>query len=557
MRILLTLRLPWGCRPGSVLNEGGPCVTQTQTLGAKNRLIGKGRRSGIGWDVFLGALGVSFWIVAFGVGHRVLTYFKGIEDIGVLIVAKLLSMVLVTLFALLFFSAILQSLSKLYLSRDLLLIHAFPVHPWKIFISRWLEIVFDSSWMVLAFSLPFLAAYGVVFNSGWFYFFTLAGVLAALTFSACSLSSLLVLAAVILVPANRMRAVFIFLGVMVFIAVYVAIRLLKPEQLVDPEAFDSMMVYIASLDTPASPLLPTTWGYDALRSAIDRRIEASLIHQGLLWCFSGFWFCLSIIGADCLYARGVTKAQTGGRRLLKTSRWRGFSFIPMPGDVRGIVSKEIKMFFRDQSQWSQLFLIGALILVYIYNFTVLPLDKSPIQTIYLQNLLGFLNMGLALFVLTAVTARFAFPAVSSEREAFWLILSAPTTLHRFLWVKFFIYCLPLMVLSEFLVVVTNWLLQVSAFMMWLSVFSVSAMVPGVVALGVGIGAAFPDFKAENPAQSVTGYGGVLYMILSAVFIGTVIAIQAGPVYAVFMADLKDLALNPWQLAWIWGSFLLS
>jgi hypothetical protein len=31
------------------------------------------------------------------------------------------------------------------------------------------------------------------------------------------------------------------------------------------------------------------------------------------------------------------------------------------------------------------------------------LEKSPIQTVYLRNLFSFLNMGLALFVLTAVT----------------------------------------------------------------------------------------------------------------------------------------------------------
>jgi hypothetical protein len=37
----------------------------------------------------------------------------------------------------------------------------------------------------------------------------------------------------------------------------------------------------------------------------------------------------------------------------------------------------------------------------------------------------------------------------------------------------------------------------------------------------------------------------------------VIAIQAGPVYAVFMADLKDQSLNMWQQAWIWGSIFLS
>jgi ABC-2 type transport system permease protein len=34
-------------------------------------------------------------------------------------------------------------------------------------------------------------------------------------------------------------------------------------------------------------------------------------------------------------------------------------------------------------------------------------------------------MGLAAFVLSAIAARFVFPAVSMESEAFWIILAAP------------------------------------------------------------------------------------------------------------------------------------
>ena len=111
----------------------------------------------------------------------------------------------------------------------------------------------------------------------------------------------------------------------------------------------------------------------------------------------------------------------------------------LPGSVRAFALKEVKTFFRDQTQWSQIFLIGALIIIYVYNFKVLPLEKAPIQTIYLQNLLSFLNMGLAAFVLTSVAARFAYPAVSTEKEAFWLVKSVPIHLKRFLWIKFFIY----------------------------------------------------------------------------------------------------------------------
>jgi hypothetical protein len=74
----------------------------------------------------------------------------------------------------------------------------------------------------------------------------------------------------------------------------------------------------------------------------------------------------------------------------------------LPGPIHALTVKEVKTFFRDQTQWSQLFLIAALVNIYIYNFKVLPLEKSPIQTVYLQNLLSFLNMGLASFVLIAI-----------------------------------------------------------------------------------------------------------------------------------------------------------
>jgi ABC-2 type transport system permease protein len=83
--------------------------------------------------LLLGAIGLLFWCGIFAVSWRVLIYFKGIEDIGDILGYKLLSMMLVVSFALLLFSSILTSLSKLYLSRDLLLVHSMPVSSYKIF----------------------------------------------------------------------------------------------------------------------------------------------------------------------------------------------------------------------------------------------------------------------------------------------------------------------------------------------------------------------------------------------------------------------------------------
>ncbi len=284
------------------------------------------------------------------------------------------------------------------------------------------------------------------------------------------------------------------------------------------------------------------------------RLKSGVFHTALAWSFLATITFVLIMVAEAIYFQGLSKTQTASARLLKknTAGWRCFDFLP--GPIKSFTVKEIKTFLRDQTQWSQLFLIAALVVIYVYNFKVLPIDKSPIKTVYLQNLFSFLNMGLALFVLTAITARFAYPAVSMEREAFWLVKSSPLSLKAFLWIKFFIYYFPLLILTETLIVTTNILLSVTPFMMTLSTVTVFFLVPGIVALGIGLGAAYPDFKAENPTQTVTSFGGLVFMIVSAGTIGLVILIEAGPVYKLFMADIRGQTLSPAGWLWTIGSF---
>jgi ABC-2 type transport system permease protein len=123
-----------------------------------------------------------------------------------------------------------------------------------------------------------------------------------------------------------------------------------------------------------------------------------------------------------------------------------------------------------------------------------------------------------------------------------------------LWIKFFIYYLPLLLLTEILIVATNILLDVTPFMMALSISTVFFLVPGIVAIGIGFGAAYPDFKAENPTQSVTSFGGLNFMIVCAGYIGAVILIEAGPVYQIFMGHIHGRTLSPATWLWIVGSF---
>jgi ABC-2 type transport system permease protein len=373
---------------------------------------------------------------------------------------------------------------------------------------------------------------------------------------ASAISTLMVMAAVIFIPASRMKSVFILMGILFFVVIYLAIRLSQPELLVDPEVFDSVMVYITSLQTPSSPFLPSSWVYDSIRSALSGSISNSLFFTALSLSFAGMIVSAMIFLSDAIYFKGYSKTQNAPVRLFKKNVASNRIFNFLPGPVKSFTVKEIKTFLRDQTQWTQIFLIAALVVIYVYNFKVLPLEKSPIKTVYLQNLFSFLNMGLALFVLTAVTARFAYPAVSLEREAFWLVKTSPLSIRTFLWIKFFIYYLPLLILTEILIVATNILLQVSPFMMILSTLTVFFIVPGIVAMGIGLGAAYPDFKAENPTQTITSFGGLVYMIACAGYIGLVVIIEAGPVYNLFMAGIRNKIITFPAWIWIVGSFTL-
>jgi ABC-2 type transport system permease protein len=196
------------------------------------------------------------------------------------------------------------------------------------------------------------------------------------------------------------------------------------------------------------------------------------------------------------------------------------------------------------------------VVVYLYNFSVLPLERSPIKAIYLQNALSFLNIGLAGFVISALSVRFIFPAVSSEGQAFWIILSSPLSPRRFLWSKFLTYLIPMLVLAEMLIIYTNYLLKVTPFMMVLSSVTIFFLVFGIVALGVGLGAVYPNFRHENIAQVATGFGGLIYMIISSVFIALVIMLEAGPVYTILSTHFRGQEISHLQWIWIVGSFIL-
>jgi ABC-2 type transport system permease protein len=198
---------------------------------------------------------------------------------------------------------------------------------------------------------------------------------------------------------------------------------------------------------------------------------------------------------------------------------------------REFLFKDLRLFFRDNTQWSQLILLAVLMMVYIFNVKSLPIHSGERIPFALVTIISFLNLGLAGFVLAAVAARFVFPGISLEGRQMWLLRSSPLDPRAILWSKYWMGTVPLLVLALGITVLTNSLLKVSPFMMAVSLATIVLYTLAVSALALTFGVFYPQFGTENAAQIPTSFGGIVYMMTSLCLLALVIMIEALPVTA--------------------------
>jgi ABC-2 type transport system permease protein len=255
------------------------------------------------------------------------------------------------------------------------------------------------------------------------------------------------------------------------------------------------------------------------------------------------------------YFPGWSKAQEA--RKARFTRLRGLerliARLPVSPAARQLVLKDLKVFLRDTTQWSQLLLLLALALVYLYNFRVLDLERVPYMSGVVKNAYAFVNLGLAGFVLAAVAVRFVFPSVSAEGSAFWVVRTAPVPLKAFLLSKFGIGLVPVVVLAEGLTVAANEFLGAEPFLKVLCAVAVPFMSVALVALATGMGARYPRFSAENLTQVAGSYGGVAFMVMAVLFIMVEIALLAWPSFRYLWSRFEGVPLSTLE----WTAMVLS
>jgi ABC-2 type transport system permease protein len=532
------------------------CLLYPKIAGMRNRLRAGNR--GVQARLAIGVvLGLGFWAGIFVAFYRVLVYLKGIEGLGDILAAKLLSMVFITFLSLLAFSNIITALSAFFMSEELQLIISSPVSVSSMYLTKLLETMVNSSWMVLLFSLPVFLSYGIAFKQGALYYVILIAVMPPFTAICTEAGIGIALGLTMAFPARRIRDIMVLMALIFGISIYCLFRYIQPEKLVNPESFRTVVEYFASVEAPTSAFLPSQWATDAIAALLFRSTDGTLFNVLMLWstALAGLVLLQRLCSA-CYIAAWTTSQEAGSARMARHTRIKRLLERFLAGltpSTRELVIKDLYCFMRDSSQWSQLFVLAAIIFIYLYNFSVLPLEQSPFPTIYLQNVVSFLNLGMAGFTLAAVAVRFAFPAISLEGESFWIIKSSPLSLRRFVWCKFWINLSLLFFLAEVLIICSNYLLRVGQFMTIVSTITIALMTFGITSLSIGCGAVYPRFDVENKAQIPTGFGGLIYMMLAIAFIGIVIMLEAGPVYMVLMSQLRRSGLQTMQ----WVQILLS
>ncbi len=505
----------------------------------------------------LGFFAAAFWIGSYFFFAETLRFFQTITALGPVLTQRLLVMLFVSFFAILFISNVVTALTTYYLSPDVRFLMVAPVTRRRLHQARFVETLVASSWMVLLFGFPVFLAYGTTYGAGPLYYGAVVATLVPFLIVPAALGVMLTTALVLIFPARRMRDVLVVASVALVASGYLALRLARPERLASPSELAGFAAFLAAFDTPASPYLPTTWAANVLLAFLGDEPREPLFHLALLATTAAVLAIGCGAFVERVFLTAWSRAQEGREAPNRARRLGGVLeriAAPLPRTTGLLFVKDATVFFRDASQWSQLLLLLALVVVYVYNFSALPIDDGSPLAGTLREIVAFANLGLAAFVTASVAVRFVFPAISLEGRSWWALRTAPIPLTSIWWGKFWIGFLPLAVLGEALIVITGRLLGVSTGLTLVFMATLLLVVAAIVSLGLAFGAAYPRVDTQNAAQIATGFGGLVYMVTCLGLIFAVIALEAWPVSRLFWSRFAATPIGQGETAAIAISF---
>jgi ABC-2 type transport system permease protein len=496
------------------------------------------------------AVCLALYVGAFWVTYQLADY----AEFGDYLLRLGLSWLFLTFLSFLAFSGIVTALSTFFLSDDLRLLMAAPIAARRLFHARFVRTVAQASWMVVIFIAPILGGIGLARCAPGSFYVVAALTIAPFVVIPVALGTAVTLLLVNVFPARRARDILMLMGLLFAASLVILLRFIQPERLFDVETLPDVTDFFATLQSPITPMLPSFWAGETLFASLQGGRD--VVHAAALWTTAIGLTIVVRMAHDRWHFTGYSKAQEARKaRFTRLGFVEGLvRILPISMVRRHLLVKDAKVFLRDVSQWSQLLLLLALVMVYLYNFRVLDLSRIPYMSGAIKNIYGFVNLGMAGFVMATITVRFVFPAVSAEGEAFWIIRTAPISLSDFLWSKFWTGLVPVLVLTEALTIIANELLGIDPFVKILGATAVVLMSVALVGLATGLGARYPRFAAENASQVAGSFGGVAFMIVAVLYVLVMMFLLGWGSSLYLWQQFRQHALAPGQVMQIAGYF---
>lgn len=464
------------------------------------------------------------------------------EVFGAILMDSLVGLVLLIFFALLTFSNLIIMLSTTYLSREVEFLMAHPIGRAAIFRLKLLESTFYSSWAFAVLSLPLFISYGIARQAEWYYYPLTLLLIPPFIAVPAGAGAIVTMVLTAFFPARKTRTLCVILGILCAGASLLMGRLLGIGRILRSAELQDFGQVLNTLSVGTAPLLPSAWFGNALRAigppdAADISIGQFVYWFAMLASTALFLFEVTRWLAPRLYYKGWTLSRDNAvmKEAEQQSKFRLTSifdriFVFFPPPVQALLSKDLKTFWRDPSQWTQIVILLGLMTVYIGNIRSAAQYNNAVEAIIAEwkLILIFFNMAASCFILSILTTRFVFPMLSLEGRQFWTVGMAPLPRTRIVWQKYLLCFAVCLVVSHALTLLSNRVLDVSAPYTYLAHALVTVLALGLTSLSVGLSAILPNFREDNPARIANGVGGTLNVLVSLAYIACSIALLVIP-----------------------------
>ncbi|HMP81724.1 MAG TPA: hypothetical protein PKA41_03340 [Verrucomicrobiota bacterium] len=474
----------------------------------------------------LSYLALAFWLIYRGL--KFLTIFPGL---GAVLTERLLFLLFSFLFALLLLSNLILSYTNLFKNNEASFLMTMPVSSQTIFRWKLIESSLLASWAFLFLIAPLLAAFGLVRDVSW-HFYALTVFLVGLFIVLPGVAGAWVAIHIGRYLDRRSFQIAVVTTAMVLLA-GVAFWWKThgiDEEFTETRTLDVMDRLLVRTRFALFPFQPGYWLSSSVLNWADGAIAGAgffaliLLSHALFFGFIAFtsWGGMFYDTASAVQSRasafgrwkwsGARDATENTPGLMERIAGRLDWLNP---DTRALVVKDIRMFWRDTTQWGQSAMLFGLLAVYIVN---LRNFSHQLTSQFWVNLVSYLNLAACSLNLATVTTRFVFPQFSLEGRRLWIIGMSPMGLSQVVRAKYWLASAMSLVVTLSLMTLSCQLLKMSWGRTAMFGVVITVMTFALNGLAVGLGVLYPNFKDANPGKIVSGFGGTLCLVLSFLYI---------------------------------------